>query len=153
MIRKTIIFGGLLASFLILMIPNVKTVEYNQVTNSIEEKINVLAERINQRLDRVNENQLSALNKLIDVEGLRFFLNEITNNKDSICLACSVPLSPECIGLLIDFLTYFFLGILFLAILIGFLLWSMANETYKQAEAINCYWTTILSNPFEPFKL
>jgi hypothetical protein len=44
--NKTILFGSLLAVFLMLMIPNISAIEYNAVESTIEEKINELC-RIN----------------------------------------------------------------------------------------------------------
>ena len=68
-----------------------------------------LAEKISQRFERFNEKQMSALSKLIDVERLMVFLNEIKNN--DICLSCENDI-VECLKWLCLFLFLLFVWIM-----------------------------------------
>jgi len=141
--KIAIMVGSLLAVFLILMMPNIKTVEYNKVTSSIDERISGLAERISRLLERVNEKQMSALSKWIDVEGLRVFLNDIKNNGNGICLSCEYNIK-YCLKLLILFLVALYFIIIGLSLIIPALIFGIfAYKFWEKADQLGCLWAQI----------
>ena len=74
--KKSIIFGSLLAVFLLLMIPNVSAVEYTQV-----EEINLVNEQFKE------ENIIPLINKQATIENINNLFDEMVNkvyeNKDT----------------------------------------------------------------------
>jgi hypothetical protein len=141
--KIAVMVGSVLAIFLILMMPNVKTVEYTQVTSSVAEKISGLAERIGQRLERVNEKQLRSLSKGIDVERLRVFLDDIKNNGNGICLSCEYNF-VYCLKLLILFLVALYFIIIGLSFIIPVLIFGIfAYKFWEKADQLGCVWATI----------
>lgn len=136
------------------MMPTVKTVEYTQITNRIDEKTSGLAEKISQRLERFNEKQMSALSQLMDVERLMVFLDEIKNN--DICLSCENDII-ECLKWLCLFLFLLFVWIMAFPILvipiiiIPFIfrnLWMLILGidilVWQNAYDLGCSWAIIL---------
>lgn len=134
--------------------PTVKTVEYNQVTNSIDERVSRLAEKISQRFERFNEKQMSALSKLIDVERLMVFLDEIKSN--DICLSCENDI-VECLKWLCLFLFLLSVWIITFPIFvipiivipfIGRNLWMLILGidflVWQNAYDLGCSWAIIL---------
>jgi hypothetical protein len=143
--RKVVILGCFFAVFLLLMVPNVNSIEYNQVSNNITENISLLTERISRLLKRANEKQLISLNKLIDITSLRIVIDKITNNGDGICLSCEADIS-RCLDYLIHYLSFMLLA---LFLIIHILLWyvyllvsELAWELYYvPAKGFGCLWT------------
>jgi ABC-type protease/lipase transport system fused ATPase/permease subunit len=142
--KIAIIAGSLVTVFLILMMPNVRTVEFIQVTSGIEEKISGLVESISQRLEQANDKQLSALSKWIDIANLKVFLNEITNNGNGICLSCE-NINSDCVYLLIICLLIIFLAITASPSIIGlFILWGLVVQFKYRADTMGCFWAKIV---------
>ena len=126
------------------MMPNVRTVEYTQVTSDIEEKISGLVESISQRLEQASEKQLSALSKWIDIEHLMVFLNDITNKGNGICLSCE-KINNDCVYLLIIYLLIIFLAITASHSVIGlFILFFSAVQVKFRADIMGCFWGKIV---------
>jgi len=158
MMKMTIVVQSCFAVFLLLMVSNVNSIEYHQVTGSVEKKIIDLAERLNQQLERVNEKQLSCLSKWIDIERLQFFLYEIINTESDYCLTCE-GISRDCISLLFRFLFLNYLMIFFICLSICCLPWPelrgmadylasvnalFAHYRYEDAKQLDCLWANLL---------
>ena len=138
--RKNIVFISLVAVFLLLMIPSVNSIEYQQVENHIKYKI----DQININID---VNELRTLNRLPRIEEIRNILNKIADTQDDICLSCTEDLSADsdCTFLLFIFtliiLHAWVYIISIVGIPIGLLQLAKANEVYNEAKALGCPWT------------
>ena len=141
--RKVIFFGCFIAVFLLLMIPSVNSIEYQQVENHIKYKI----DQININID---VNELRTLNRLPRIEEIRNILNKIADTQDDICVSClEDAINAECKALLVEFVGLILLVLIFTASLVGiFIAMTFLNEArsiYTRAEALNCLWVEIFS--------
>jgi len=96
--KKIIVFGSFLAVFLMLMVPAVNAIEYNQVENNPREKINPINEQLK------TKNIISSL-KSVDIQKLRYIIRRINNNPVSLCSSCgkNLLMRPKCKFLLEQF--------------------------------------------------
>jgi ABC-type siderophore export system fused ATPase/permease subunit len=148
--KKIIIFGGFFAAFLLLMISNVSAVENNQASSNIAVTISVLTQRISRLLEQADEKQISSLSKWIDIENLIVFIDEITNNGNSICPSCEPLCRPLCLVGLIYFLSYMLMAIVCFALIVtiryGIMYVIIAMDYYHHSEDINCFWVYFISS-------
>ena len=138
--KKIIIFGSFLTVFLMVMIPIVNAVEYNQVENILKEKINPINEQLK------TKKMISSL-KSADIQKLSDILREINNNPDGSCSSCKNNLSmrPLCKILLKLCLYFISLFLLLSTFIMGadyFLI--IALTMFLTALGIGCVWALII---------
>ena len=138
--EKIIVFGSFLAVFLMLMIPIVNAVEYNQVENILKEKINPFNKQLK------TKNIIYSL-KSADIQKLRDIIIEINNNPDGSCSSCRNNLSmrPLCkilLKLCLYFISLFLLLSTFIMEADYFLI--IALTMFLTALGIGCVWALIL---------
>jgi len=138
--KKIIVFGSFLAVFLMVMIPIVNAVEYNQVENILKEKINPINEQLK------TKNIISSL-KSADIQKLRYIIKEINNNPDGSCSNCrdNGSMRPLC-KILLKLCLYFLSLFLILSPIIMeadyFLI--IALTMFLTALGIGCVWALII---------
>ncbi|MCJ7572316.1 MAG: hypothetical protein MUO82_10665 [Candidatus Thermoplasmatota archaeon] len=138
--KKIIMFGSFLTIFLMVMIPVVNAIEYNQVENNLEKKINPIREQI-----RVKH--IISSYKLEDIQKLRDIISKINNNPASSCSTCRINLSmrPLCkilLKLCLYFLSLF--AILSPSIMEADYFLIIALTIFLTALGMGCAWALII---------
>ena len=138
--RKIIVFGSFLAVFLMLIVPVINALEYNQVENNLKEKITPIKEQLNEK------NIITSYNSA-DIEKLNETINQIKNNPDSLCSSCgkNLLMRPKCKMLLKQFYTLTWLIIILkefriIPNIVFFLLTLHAIAVVHKARQIYCLW-------------
>ena len=138
--KKIIVLGCFLSVFLVVIIPIVNAVEYNQVENILKDKI------VPNNIEVKVKNNFFNL-KLADIQKLKYILSKIDNNPESSCSSCRINLSmrPFCEALL-KLCLYFISLYLILSPSIMeadyFLIFSLTM--FLTALGIGCVWALII---------
>jgi hypothetical protein len=137
--NKKIIFGSLLTVFLIIMIPIVNAVEYNQVENNIKEKIN----QVN---DKIRIKNIFSSYKLQDIENIIKIINEMENKPDNLCYTCSKKseMRPLCKNLLEWCINFLLLFLTLSSVMVADYFLIIAGTLFLTAVGIGCKWALIV---------
>lgn len=150
--RKSIIFVSILAGFLLLMMPNVNSIEYNQINS---DKINTI-EKINRLSEQVKEKYVNLLNKPVKNEKVYNVLSEIACILEGICFSCAEcgdnPWDPRCPELFYQWIAWVFVGLIclisiILAPMAAYLWFFVCVNIYNEAHNLGCLWASIRIMP------
>lgn len=138
--KKIIFYGSFFAVFLVMMIPVVGAVEYNQLNNVITEKTNWLDDY------KTNKRKFITY-KEVNSENLNLIIDQFVNNVNDICLSCEAG-NSECFDYFLAFFLLMFVGCLismtFVGLLPGALMMAYAiQDFYEPAKELDCLWTRI----------
>ena len=152
--RKGIVFGSLLTIFLLLMIPVLPAMEYQNTKGNngpIIDKINLVRKQGNQ-------NYVLSSIRIENNEQLASIVEDITNQPEGICSVCQDSSRDPllCLSDLVEFIWYMFLFV-FSFITIIFIpnaidsFWS-AQNALNHAKVIDCLWAKFIPS-FPVFSL
>lgn len=144
--RKNIVFGSLLTILLLLLIPVLPAMEYQNTKDSD----GFFIDKINLVNKQVDENNVMYSDKIENIEKLASIFGVITDQPDGICSCCQ-NCDPMCLRDLLEFMINMFLCIVFLCTIIfipyGLDAFVRAQLALIHAKNMDCLWAKFLPFP------
>lgn len=138
MMKKRMVFGAITIVFLMLLIPQVNAIEYNQVLTTVKENMF----RVDDYLEKNH-----CFNSIFESKGgqIKEIREKIPQNFERICTPCLNGYMYETCGeLFIEFLMLNFLAFIFMMTLVliplSLLFFNLAQDVYHQAQNQGCLW-------------